>query len=165
MYREGHDPYSRRYGGQQRTLIIFNDCWVIGKSGIAGTTIFHELLNSEILLEREKTVARLWQEGQVVIGAGTETTAWSIVFFSLHLLLGGFFTKAIFLVALSVTVFYLLSNTPVLSKLRQELEATIPDPSTLPPLTRLEQLPYLICPPTAPLTIMPVKLSLTFTPQ
>ncbi|KAL2011466.1 hypothetical protein VTN00DRAFT_4184 [Thermoascus crustaceus] len=101
------------------------------KSGIAGTTIFHELLNSKVLPKREKTVERLWQEGQVVIGAGTETTAWT----------------------LSVIVFYLLSNTHVLFKLRQELEAAIPDPSTLPPLTGLEQLPYLICLP-APLTII-----------
>lgn len=46
------------------------------KSGKAETTIFHELLNGS-LPEQEKTVARLWQEGQIIVGAGTETTAWS----------------------------------------------------------------------------------------
>lgn len=39
-------------------------------------TIFHELLEAD-LPDREKSTARLWQEGQIIIGAGTETTAWS----------------------------------------------------------------------------------------
>lgn len=48
----------------------------VPKSGNAGITIFHEVLNGN-LPEREKSVARLWQEGQIIMGAGTETPAWS----------------------------------------------------------------------------------------
>ncbi|KAL9065034.1 MAG: hypothetical protein Q9161_008488 [Pseudevernia consocians] len=43
----------------------------------AHRTIFEELVDSNELPEREKSVERLWQEGQIIIGAGTETTAWS----------------------------------------------------------------------------------------
>ncbi|KAH8432079.1 cytochrome P450 [Aspergillus melleus] len=39
-------------------------------------TIFHELFHAD-LPESEKHPDRMWQEGQIVIGAGTETTAWS----------------------------------------------------------------------------------------
>lgn len=48
----------------------------VPKSGNASITIFHEVLNGN-LPEREKSVARLWQEGQIIMGAGTETPAWS----------------------------------------------------------------------------------------
>ena len=41
----------------------------------AHPTIFHELLQGD-LPEEEKNLDRLWLEGQLVVGAGTETTAW-----------------------------------------------------------------------------------------
>lgn len=41
----------------------------------AHPTIFHELLQGD-LPEEEKELDRLWAEGQLVVGAGTETTAW-----------------------------------------------------------------------------------------
>lgn len=47
------------------------------KSGKVGSTIFHELLAGN-LPDKEKTLARLSQESQVLVGAGTETTAWSM---------------------------------------------------------------------------------------
>ncbi|KAF2494452.1 oxoglutarate/iron-dependent oxygenase [Lophium mytilinum] len=84
------------------------------------TTIFHEILNSD-LPAREKTPARLWQDGQVTVIAGTLTTA----------------------AALSDITFYLLSQPAQLRKLKNELALAIPDPSRLPTLTALEQLPYL----------------------
>jgi cytochrome P450 len=83
-------------------------------------TIFHELLNGS-LPDNEKRLERLWQEGQIIIGAGTETTAWT----------------------LSATMYYILANPEILSRLRGELEQAAPDPQKLPSLARLEQLPYL----------------------
>lgn len=47
------------------------------------STIFEEVLNTPKLPDREKTVERLWQDGSTVIGAGTETTAWSTFLSSL----------------------------------------------------------------------------------
>lgn len=41
------------------------------------STIFHELFHADIP-DPEKHPARMWQEGQIVVGAGTETTAWSM---------------------------------------------------------------------------------------
>lgn len=41
------------------------------------STIFHELFHANIP-DSEKGPDRMWQEGQIVIGAGTETTAWSM---------------------------------------------------------------------------------------
>jgi cytochrome P450 len=83
-------------------------------------TIFHELLTGD-LPEQEKRLERLWQEGQIVIGAGTETTAW----------------------ALSVMLFYVLNDSEILRKLRDELEAAIPIVNEKVSWNRLEQLPYL----------------------
>jgi cytochrome P450 len=73
------------------------------------------------LPEQEKTLERLWLEGQIVIGAGTETTAWS----------------------LSLILFYVLNDSQVLRKLRSELEAAIPDVDERVSWNRLEQLQYL----------------------
>lgn len=42
-----------------------------------GATVFHEILQGD-LPDKEKDTLRLTQEGQSIIGAGTETTAWSI---------------------------------------------------------------------------------------
>lgn len=41
-------------------------------------TIFHYILESNLPPE-EKKLDRLWQEGQTIIGAGTETTAMDFV--------------------------------------------------------------------------------------
>ncbi|KAI1328950.1 putative cytochrome P450 [Xylariaceae sp. FL0255] len=68
-------------------------------------TIFHELLESD-LPEKGKTAERLWQDGQIIIGAGTETTAWT----------------------LSVIFFYILHNRDIYEKVFSELEEAIPDP-------------------------------------
>ncbi|KAK0637582.1 Cytochrome P450 monooxygenase yanH [Lasiodiplodia hormozganensis] len=90
------------------------------KDADAETTIFHEILRGD-LPEDEKQTARLWQEGQAVIGAGTETVNWAIC----------------------VTLYYLLSQPPTLAKLQAELAQAIPDPATIPAWHALEQLPYL----------------------
>ncbi|KAH7050151.1 putative cytochrome P450 [Macrophomina phaseolina] len=86
------------------------------------TTVFHDLLASN-LPESEKSTERLGMEAQALVGAGIETTAWS----------------------LSVDMFHLLSLPDTMAKLRAELEAAIPSsvPSKMPPWTTLEKLPYL----------------------
>jgi cytochrome P450 len=83
-------------------------------------TLFHELLQNDVPAH-EKSVGRLVQEAQIVVSAGTETTAW----------------------CLSVITFHLLSNPAILKKLRKELEEAIPDLKKPVPVERLEQLPYL----------------------
>lgn len=83
-------------------------------------TIFHELLTGD-LPDEEKRLERLWQEGQIIVGAGTETTAWT----------------------LSATLFYLLENPHILKKLRDELHVAIPDAEARVSWNQLEQLPYL----------------------
>jgi len=83
-------------------------------------TLFHELLQGNVPAS-EKSVNRLVQEAQIIVSAGTETTAW----------------------CLSVITFHLLSNPAVLDRLRKELEAAIPDPDIIVPVEKLEQLPYL----------------------
>ncbi|KAI1141447.1 putative cytochrome P450 [Hypoxylon sp. FL0543] len=83
-------------------------------------SIFDELLESN-LPDREKSTTRLWQECQAIIGAGTETVAWT----------------------LSVIFFYVLNNHNVYENLMMELEGAIPDPVSRLSWSDLEKLPYL----------------------
>ena len=83
-------------------------------------TIFHELLEGN-LPPQEKSVGRLADEAQLMIGAGLETTAWALTTLSYHL----------------------ISNPAILKKLRAELEEAIPDPAAKLESIYLEKLPYL----------------------
>ncbi|KFY49221.1 hypothetical protein V496_10164 [Pseudogymnoascus sp. VKM F-4515 (FW-2607)] len=83
-------------------------------------TIFYEILNSDLPL-KEKSDARLAQDGQTVVIAGTITTAWG----------------------LCVAVFYLLSQPETLKRLKEELQTVLKGPSSPITLATLEQLPYL----------------------
>jgi cytochrome P450 len=83
-------------------------------------TIFHELLNSK-LPENEKSVIRLSDEAQVLMMAGTLTTAW----------------------VLEVSTFYLIRKPELLRRLKEELQREIPDPDAVVPLAVLEQLTFL----------------------
>ncbi|MCJ1308869.1 hypothetical protein MMC25_002524 [Agyrium rufum] len=83
-------------------------------------TLFHALLQSN-LPSSEKTVPRLKDEAWIVVGAGTLTTAW----------------------ALSVALYHLLASPRILSRLKAELKAAIPDRDSTPLVRELEQLPYL----------------------
>lgn len=85
-------------------------------------SIFHELRDSNLPPE-EKTIDRLCDEGQILTGAGTETTA----------------------ATLSQITFYLLSDKEVLNNLRAELQTVMPTPQYPISVTKLEQLPYLVC--------------------
>lgn len=83
-------------------------------------TIFHELITGN-LPPSEKTVERLVDEGQTMIAAGQETSS--------------FFLKTV--------TYHILANPSIHSKLKAELKSAIPDPVQIPPLHRLENLPYL----------------------
>ena len=83
-------------------------------------TLFHEILQSN-LPDADKSTERLTDEAQIVVGAGTATTAW----------------------ALSVATYYLLTCPKTLKKLKTELDSAIPNPNVSVPLPVLEQLPYL----------------------
>ena len=87
---------------------------------LSHSTIFHALLNSN-LPDQEKSVERLTDEAQVMIGAGQETVAW----------------------ILTVIVCHLLSNPLVLRKLKAELVVAMPDPEIVIPEATLANLPYL----------------------
>ena len=83
---------------------VLNGPFEAGKDGSGlDTTVFHALLESDLPPE-EKSSWRLWQEGQTIIGAGSETTANT----------------------LSVIHFHLLDNPDALSKLRAELQEALP---------------------------------------
>jgi cytochrome P450 len=71
--------------------------------------------------EKEKSPDRLWQDGQVVVIAGTLTTA----------------------AALSEITYHLLQQPSDLETLKSELTRVISDSAALPEFSKLEQLPYL----------------------
>ncbi|TVY34214.1 Cytochrome P450 monooxygenase [Lachnellula subtilissima] len=84
-------------------------------------TIFHDLLDSPILPESDKSVDRLWQEAQLLMAAGTVTTATSI----------------------ASALVYLLLDPKRMSVLLDELETAMPDITKPKNGTELAQLPYL----------------------
>lgn len=83
------------------------------------STIFHELLNSD-LPEEEKSDARLGDEAQLIVAAGLITTSW----------------------ALSVACFHLTNDPKIAQKLSRELKAVHVSLSQLD-WHKLEQLPFL----------------------
>lgn len=85
-------------------------------------SIFHELRDSG-LPEKEKTIDRLCDEGTILTGAGTETTA----------------------MALTKITFYLLKDRNLVERLRDELRTIMPTSRSEVTVTQLEQLPYLVC--------------------
>ena len=88
-----------------------------------GRTIFHELLDSDLPPE-EKTLQRFCDEGEILTGAGSETTAQ----------------------ALTRLFFYLQHVPKTLDLLRKELDKAIPSPSSIPSWAELQSLPYLVSP-------------------
>lgn len=110
-----------------------------GYEDVAHRTVFHEILSSKILRPDEKTPEVLYvvfcplhlidqnltscrsDEAQSIVLAGIETT------------------KAIMVTA----CFWVLEKPEVNEQLRKELEAAIPDPSNMPSLSSLQNIPYL----------------------
>lgn len=83
-------------------------------------TVFGSLLDSD-MPEHEKSLVRLTDEASAVLGAGTETTSWTV----------------------SVITYHLLTKPEILVKLSKELNTVVKDPKNLPTWTDLEKLPYL----------------------
>src|SRR5256714_11967248 len=83
-------------------------------------TLFKQLLDSDLPRE-DITVQRLAEEAQTVVAAGQVTTS--------HFL--------------KMTSFHILDNPEILRKLKEELKPVMPSDGSLPPLLKLEQLPYL----------------------
>lgn len=83
-------------------------------------TIFYELRNSSLPPE-DLEVSRLKDEAMSIVGAGIETTKMANV----------------------VTCFHILDKPRIMQRLQQELKDTIPNPQDPPPLSTLENLPYL----------------------
>ncbi|KAK7970073.1 hypothetical protein PG988_009146 [Apiospora saccharicola] len=84
-------------------------------------TIFAELYQTTDLQEDDKTVARLAAEALGIVGAGTETTSWT----------------------LAVITYHLLNEPELLNRLTTELQEAQIDPMDLPHWTELEKLPFL----------------------
>ncbi len=85
-------------------------------------TIFHDLLDCPTLPEQDKTVDRLGQEAQLLLAAGTVTTA----------------------TAISSALVYLLLDLKRLQILLEELETAMPSITGSLKESELEQLPYLV---------------------
>ncbi|KAH8786021.1 cytochrome P450 [Diaporthe sp. PMI_573] len=84
-------------------------------------TLFDHIVNSD-LPESELSVKRLASEAQVVMGAGTVTTARTMDFLAV----------------------YILSNDRICQRLREELREPMKDfPEKIPPYSELEKLPWL----------------------
>jgi len=87
---------------------------------VSHNTIFNSILDSK-LPPLEKSVARLSQDAEIVVSAGTLTTSWT----------------------LEVITYWLIQQPSTLQKLKTELKIALPDPHAIVPLPVLEQLPYL----------------------
>lgn len=88
-------------------------------SEIEERTIFHGLLESD-WPESEKNSERLAEEAQVMLVAGTDTTAHTLTSIAYHL----------------------LSEPDKLKRLQAELRSVVP-PGTIPEVSKVENLPYL----------------------
>ncbi|XP_014550458.1 hypothetical protein COCVIDRAFT_43024 [Bipolaris victoriae FI3] len=84
-------------------------------------SVIMQALSDESIPKSERTMQRLLDEGQVIIFAGTETSSR----------------------ALSVGMFYLLSDKSLMGKLRAELSEIAHIPETAFTVANLEPLPYL----------------------
>ncbi|KAL2061941.1 hypothetical protein VTL71DRAFT_7319 [Oculimacula yallundae] len=83
-------------------------------------TVFHGIYQSSLPFE-EKSLNRLSQEGLVMIVAGSESTSRTLM----------------------LATYYLLSTPSVLANLKKELVEAMPDPSVVPSVRILENLPWL----------------------
>ena len=83
-------------------------------------TVLHEIYNSD-LPPSDKSISRLTQEAQTLVGAGTETTG----------------------NVLSVTTYYLLSNPSIAKRLKKELVESGSDVKQLASKEDLQKLPFL----------------------
>ena len=105
------------YAVQVQSILLQND----DTGSKSHPTVFHQLRDHDDLPPSEKSLPRLVQEAQSLVGAGTLT--------STHML--------------SITTYHILANPPILSRLTTELAEAIPDAATPCSWQNLERLPYL----------------------
>jgi cytochrome P450 len=91
-----------------------------GEDNCAKDTIIHHLYRSS-LPQEEKDLERVWQESMSLVGAGGETVANTIC----------------------TTIFYILQDRAIHTRLVNELKMVMPIDGRIPPLTALLSLPYL----------------------
>jgi len=91
-----------------------------GNDADSKNTAFHHLIASS-LPPSEKRFERLWEEVASLMGAGGETVS----------------------NALCTTIFYVLKDDNIAQRLTNELQESIADSSTIPPIHVLASLPYL----------------------
>ncbi|KAF1931945.1 cytochrome P450 [Didymella exigua CBS 183.55] len=86
----------------------------------SSTTIFHEILRSDISAE-EKSTPRLVDEAMVLAIAGADTTAST----------------------LAALTYHILASPPIFTRLRAELDSVMPSPDHAPDPKALDALPFL----------------------
>lgn len=85
------------------------------KTAVADRTVLDEMVLGETMPSEEKELKRLEAEAMIMIGAGTETTART----------------------LTITLYHILANQEIYSRLLQELRTVMKHPeSSLPPVSR-----------------------------
>ena len=109
--------HARRYVSQNQKDEKHADI----ETDAVNATLFQCICESP-LPAHEKEVKRLAHEAVVVIAAGSETTSR----------------------VLTITMFYILSNKPVLKRLQDEIRTVMPDASKIPSTKTLQELPYLV---------------------
>lgn len=92
------------------------------RSGKTSQDTVFDALNDPSLPPEERTIDRFQDEGQILLAAGSETTAKT----------------------LTTITFHLLNSKSLLLKLKEELKQVMPTPSSTPTWTELEKLPYLV---------------------
>ena len=92
-----------------------------GNSDYGSESIMQTLLASK-LPEPEKSTDRLFCESQVLLSAGTDTTASTLAKLTYHL----------------------LEKPEMLKRLKKELEMAIPEAAAVPLISQVENLPYLV---------------------
>ncbi|KAF2124280.1 cytochrome P450 [Dothidotthia symphoricarpi CBS 119687] len=104
----------------QRTLISRTLNGETLKTNDAKRTVFQALLSSSLPAE-DKTPPRLAQEAQIIIGAGVETTAFT----------------------LTIAAYHIIHTPHIYARLHADLVAAFPDATAPMDLHTLEQIPYL----------------------
>ncbi|KFZ02530.1 hypothetical protein V501_09537 [Pseudogymnoascus sp. VKM F-4519 (FW-2642)] len=114
------NAYARNRGLSDPHEIVREETKNELKTDSLSKTIFHSLIRNQNLPEAEKSDKRLADQAGVLLGGRTDTTASTLAY----------------------TTYHLLSNPRILKKLRDELISAILDPQDMPPLNKLEALPF-----------------------
>jgi cytochrome P450 len=84
------------------------------------STMIHGIIGNE--RHSKTTMNEITEEALILEGAGTDSTAQ----------------------ALEAATFYILNDTKITCRLKDELAKAIPDPTNIPPLPKLKEIKYLV---------------------